>query len=68
MRVKIILLLKFSLALNILCSALSVQDHTIYNHVTSNLTIYSHETSQNKLSEAQNRQSIIAIQVHDTLH
>ena len=40
----------------------------IYNNATSNLAIYSHETSQNKLSEALNRQSIIVIQMHDKLH
>ena len=40
----------------------------IYNHATSNLAIYSHETSQDKLSEAYYRQSIIVIQVHDKLH
>ena len=39
-----------------------------YNHATSNLAMYSHETSQNKLSEAWNRQSIIVIQVHDKLY
>ena len=39
-----------------------------YNHTTSNLAIYSHETSQDKLSEAYTRQSIIVIQVHDKLH
>ena len=39
-----------------------------YNQATSNLALYSHETSQDKLSEAPNRQSIIAIQVQDKLH
>ena len=39
-----------------------------YNHATSNLAIYSNETSQDKLSEASNRLSIIVIQVHDNLH
>ena len=38
------------------------------NDATSNLAIYSHETSQDKLSEAWNRQSIIVIKVHDKLH
>ena len=32
------------------------------------LWIYPNETSQDKLLEAYNRQSIIAIQVHDKLH
>ena len=40
----------------------------IYNHATSNLAINSHETSQDKLPKARNRQSIIVIQVHDKLH
>ena len=40
----------------------------IYNHTTSNLAIFSQETSQDKLPEAYNRQSIIVIQVHDKLH
>ena len=37
---------------------------------TSNLAIYSHETSQDNMSEALNRQSItcIGIQVHIKLH
>ena len=39
-----------------------------YNHATSCLAIYSHEASRDKLSEAENRQSIIVIQVHDKLH
>ena len=32
------------------------------------LAIYSHETSQDTLSEVYNRQPIFAIQVHDKLH
>ena len=42
--------------------------HCAYNHATSNLAIYSHETSHDKLPEALNRQSIIVFQVHDKLH
>ena len=41
---------------------------TFYNHATSILAIYFHETFQDKLSEAVNRQSIIVIQVDDKLH
>ena len=37
-------------------------------HTTSNLAIYSHETSQDKLPEAYDRQSINVIQMHDKLH
>ena len=40
----------------------------LYNQATSSLAINSHETSEDKLSEALNRQSIIVIQVHDKLH
>ena len=39
-----------------------------FNHAMSNLAIYSPDTSQDKLPEALNRQSIIATQVHDQLH
>ena len=40
----------------------------VYNHATTNLAIYSNEISQDKLSEALHRQSIILTQVHDKLH
>ena len=36
-----------------------------YNHATSNLAIYSNETSKDRLSEAYNRQSIIVIHVYE---
>ena len=39
-----------------------------YNQTTSNLAIYSHEASQDKLSESWTSQFIIAIQAHDKLH
>ena len=45
-----------------------VSRRTTYNHTTSNLAIYAHETARDKLSEAWNRKSIIVIQVHDKLH
>ena len=35
---------------------------------TTNLAIYFSETSQDKLSKAKNRQSIIVIKVHEKLH
>ena len=47
---------------------ISYTEQLIYNHTTSNLAIYTHETSQHKLPVALNRQSIIVIQVHDKLH
>ena len=52
-----------------------VCDHFCYfgenktnNQATNNLAIYFHQTSQDKLSEASNRQSFIVIQLHDKLH
>ena len=40
---------------------------SFYNHTTTNLVIHANERSQEKLSKAYNRQSIIAIQVHGKL-
>ena len=48
--------------------ATKLRNEVCYNQATSNRAIYSQETSQDKLSEASNRQSIIVIQVHDKLH
>ena len=55
-------------SLNESMDTLDFQHFSFYNHAASNLAMYSHETSQDKLQEAQNRQSIILTLVHDKLH